>query len=160
MTRVGVILDPENSSHVPLRRAIEEAKAAVGVQAITLAEIERAIASFADQQNGGLIVFAYPVTIQNRDPIIALAARHRLPSIYMFRYFVSSGGLMAYGVDQLEQWRSAAGYVDRILKGEMPGDLPVQSPTKYQLVINRATAKALGLSIPPMLLATADEMLD
>ena len=111
-------------------------------------EIEHGISGFAQQQNGGLIVLSNPVITRNRDLIIVLAARYRLPAIYMFPYFATSGGLMAYGIDQFDQWRGAAGYVDRILKGEKPGDLPVQAPTKYQLVINLKTAKALGLVIP------------
>ncbi|HYA28183.1 MAG TPA: ABC transporter substrate binding protein, partial [Acidobacteriota bacterium] len=101
-----------------------------------------------------------PVTIRNRDLIIMLAARHRLPAVYMLRYFATSGGLIAYGIDQLEQWRAAAEYVDRILKGEKPGDLPVQAPTKYELVVNLKTAKVLGLTIPPAVLARADEVIE
>jgi ABC-type uncharacterized transport system substrate-binding protein len=101
-----------------------------------------------------------PVTIRNRDLIIVLAARYRLPAIYMFRYFATSGGLLAYGVGQLDQWRGAAGYVDRILKGEKPADLPVQAPTKYELVINLKTANVLGLTVPQSLLATADEVIE
>jgi putative ABC transport system substrate-binding protein len=165
VTRVGIVLDPDNSSLAALRRATEVAAPRLGMQAISLGvhnanEIERGISGFAEQQNGGLIVLANPVTIRNRDLIIVLAARYRLPAIYMFRDFATSGGLLAYGVDQLDQWRGAAGYVDRILKGENPGDLPVQAPTKYQLVINLKTAEALRLVIPQRLLSVADEVIE
>jgi putative ABC transport system substrate-binding protein len=165
VTRVATLLQPENSSLAALGRAIEAAAPALGVQATALgvhdaAEIERGIAAFAQQPNGGLIVLANPVTIRNRDLIIVLAARYRLPALYMFRYFATSGGLIAYGPEQLEQWRNAAGYVDRILKGEKPGDLPVQAPTKYELVINLKTAKAIGLNLPAPLLARADEVIE
>jgi putative tryptophan/tyrosine transport system substrate-binding protein len=165
MTRVGIVLDPDNSSHAALRRAVEAAAPKLGVQVTALGvhdanEIERGISGFAEQQNGGLIVLANPVTIRNRDLIIVLAARYRLPAIYMFRYFATGGGLMAYGVDQFDQWRGAAGYVDRILKGEKPGDLPVQAPTKYQLVINLKTAKVLEITVPQALLTTADEIIE
>jgi ABC-type uncharacterized transport system substrate-binding protein len=132
--------------------------AALGVH--DAAEIERVITAFAEQPNGGLIVLANPVTIRNRDLIIVLATRYRLPAIYMFRYFATSGGLIAYGVDQLEQWRGAAGYVDRILKGEKPGDLPVQAPSKYELVINLKTARAIGLNLPASLQASAEEVIE
>jgi ABC-type uncharacterized transport system substrate-binding protein len=144
---------------------IEAAAPTLGVQATALgvhdtAEIERGIAAFAVQPSGGLIVLANPLTIRNRDLIILLAARYRLPAIYMLRYFATSGGLIAYGSNQLEQWRSAAGYVDRILKGENPGDLPVQAPSKYELVINLKAARAIGLDLPPSLLARADEVIE
>jgi putative ABC transport system substrate-binding protein len=165
LSRVGILLDPENSSHASLRRVIEAAAPTLGVRSTALgvhnaAEIEQAISAFAEQLNGGLIVLANPVIIQNRDQIIVLAARYRLPAIYMLRYFATSGGLIAYGVDQLEQWRGAANYVDRILKGYKPGDLPVQAPSKYQLVINLKTARAIGLTLPPTLLALADEVIE
>ncbi len=165
MTRVGILLQPENSSLAALRQVIEMAAPTVGVRTSVLgvhntAEIERGIAMFADQPNGGLIVLADPLTIRNRDLIIVLAARYRLPAIYMLRYFANGGGLIAYGSNQLEQWRGAAGYVDRILKGEKPGDLPVQAPSKYELVINLKTARAIGLEISPTLLARADEVIE
>ena len=123
-------------------------------------EIERAIAAFARAPNGGLIVTASPAAIAHRELIIALAARHRLPAVYPYRFFVTGGGLISYGPDQVDQYRRAAGYVDRILKGEKPADLPVQAPTKYELVINLKTAKALGLEVPPTLLARADEVIE
>ena len=123
-------------------------------------EIERAIAAFARVPNGGLIVTASALAIVHRDLIIALAARHKLPAVYPERYFRNAGGLISYGPDLIDQYRRAAGYVDRILKGEKPADLPVQAPTKYELVINLKTAKALGLDVPPTLLARADEVIE
>jgi putative tryptophan/tyrosine transport system substrate-binding protein len=123
-------------------------------------EIERAIAPFAGQPDGGLVVLPHPNTAANRASIIILAARYRLPAIYPFRYFAIEGGLMSYGIDQIDQWRGAATYVDRILKGEKPADLPVQAPTKFELVINLKTAKALGLEVPAKLLALADEVIE
>ena len=109
---------------------------------------------------GGLLVFPHPNTIANRGSINSLAARHRLPAIYPCRYFATDGGLISYGPDQLDEYPRAAAYVDRILKGQKPADLPVQTPTKYELVINLKTAKALGLDVPPMLLARADEVIE
>jgi len=123
-------------------------------------EIERSIAAFAQTSNGGLIVTGSPAATARRDLIVKLATRHRLPSVYSVRTFVAVGGLTSYGADFLDQFRRAAGYVDRILKGEKPADLPVQAPTKYELVINLKTAKALGLEIPPTLLARADEVIE
>jgi putative ABC transport system substrate-binding protein len=123
-------------------------------------EIERAVTAFAGIDNGGLVVTASPSGTVHRELIIALAARHKLPAVYWQRFSVPSGGLMSYGPDLLDQYRQAAGYVDRILKGEKPADLPVQAPTKYELVINLKTAKALGLTVPPSLLARADEVIE
>jgi ABC-type uncharacterized transport system substrate-binding protein len=123
-------------------------------------EIERAIAAFAGSPNGGLIVTASALAIAHRDLIVTLAARHKLPAVYPYRFFVTNGGLISYGPDFTDQFRRAAGYVDRILKGEKPADLPVQAPTKYELVINLKTAKALNLEIPPTLLARADEVIE
>jgi ABC-type uncharacterized transport system substrate-binding protein len=123
-------------------------------------EIERAIAAFARSSNGGLIVTAGPRVEIHRELIIALAARHKLPAVYPSRLFVTAGGLISYGPDRLDLYRRAAGYVDRILKGERPGDLPVQAPTKFELVINPKTAKALGIEVPPTLLARADEVIE
>ena len=122
--------------------------------------IERALASFARSPNGGLIVTVTPAAAVHRHLIITLAARHRLPAVYGYRYFVMDGGLISYGPDTIDQYRQAAGYVDRILKGEKPADLPVQAPTKYELVINLKTAKALSLQVPPTLLARADEVIE
>jgi len=123
-------------------------------------EIERGVTNFARGSNDGLIVTSSGLAIGHRDLIIALAARHRLPAVYPFRIYVTGGGLISYGADPIDPHRRAAGYVDRILKGEKPGDLPVQAPTKYELVINLKTAKALGLSVPPALLARADEVIE
>ena len=123
-------------------------------------EIERGITAFARGSNGGLIVTASPLATGHRDLIIALAARHKLPAVYCERYFVTAGGLISYGPRFLDQYRQAAGYVDRILKGEKPADLPVQAPTKYELVINLKTAKALGLDVPATVLARADEVIE
>ena len=123
-------------------------------------EIERAVTAFARSPNGGLIVPAGGTAQLHRNLIIALAARHKLPAIYYDRYFVAAGGLMSYGPDNVGQFRRAASYVDRILKGEKPSDLPVQQPTKYDLIINLKTAKALGLEVPPTLLARADEVIE
>jgi putative ABC transport system substrate-binding protein len=122
--------------------------------------IEPAIATFARQPDGGLIVMPHPNTAANRASIIILAARHRLPAIYPFRFFAADGGLMSYGPDQIDQWRGAATYVDRILRGEKPGELPVQAPTKYELVVNLKTARAIGLDIPPAFPLRADEVIE
>jgi putative ABC transport system substrate-binding protein len=123
-------------------------------------EIERSLGAFARSPNDGLVVTSSALTLHHRELIIALAARHKLPAVYYRRYFATSGGLISYGFDLVDQWRRAAGYVDRILKGEKPADLPVQAPTKYELVINLKTAKALGLEVPPMLLGRADEVIE
>jgi len=123
-------------------------------------DIERAIAAFAGKPNGGLVVTPYPTIVADRASIILLAARHRLPAIYPYRYFAAEGGLMSYGPDQVEQWRGAATYVDRILRGAKPSELPVQAPTKYELVINLKTAKIIGLDIPPALPLRANEVIE
>jgi len=123
-------------------------------------EIEHAVAAFAREPNGGQIVFSNSLTLLHRDLIIALAARHRLPTVYNDSAFVTVGGLISYGPNRVEQYRPGAGYVDRILKGEKPADLPVQAPTKYETVLNVRTAKSLGLEVPPSLLVRADEVLE
>jgi putative tryptophan/tyrosine transport system substrate-binding protein len=123
-------------------------------------EIERAVAAFAHGSNGGLIVTASGLAVVHRDLIITLAARHKLPTVYYYRFFVTAGGLVSYGPDPHDQYRRAAGYVDRILKGEKPADLPVQAPTKLVLVINQRTARMLGLTVPDELLARADEVIE
>jgi putative ABC transport system substrate-binding protein len=123
-------------------------------------EIERAVSAFARSANGVLIVTGSPLAAVHRELIVMLAARHKLPAVYFRRLFVNDGGLISYGPDFLEQHRQAAGYVDRILRGEKPADLPVQAPTKYELVINLKTAQALGLDVPPTLLARADEVIE
>ena len=131
---------------------------AVGVGDV--GEIERSVAAFAHSSNGGLVVTASTLAGVHRDLITMLAARHRLPAVYPFRYFVTVGGLISYGANPLDQYRVAAGYVDRILKGEKPADFPVQAPTKYQIVLNLNAAKALGLEVPPSILARADEVIE
>ena len=141
------------------------AAASFGVEVVPLgvgdaSDIERAIAAFAREANDGLIVTTGTMTTLHRVLIAALAARHRLPAVYPARFFATAGGLMSYGSDRIEPYRRAAGYVDRILKGEKPADLPVQAPTKFELVINLKTAKALGLDVPPSLLARADEVIE
>jgi len=123
-------------------------------------EIERAVTEFARSPNGGLIVTGSAAGIRQRDLIVALAARHKLPAVYFNRFFVAAGGLVSYGANEIDQFRRAASYVDRILKGEKPADLPVQAPTKFELAINLKTAKALGLEIPPTVLARADEVIE
>jgi putative ABC transport system substrate-binding protein len=123
-------------------------------------EIERAVTAFARSPNGGIIVTGSPLTTFHRNLIVTLAARQRLPAVYPYRFFVTGGGLISYGPDVSDQYRRAAGYIDRILKGEKPADLPVQAPTKYELVINLKTAKSVGLEVPPTLLARADEVIE
>jgi putative ABC transport system substrate-binding protein len=123
-------------------------------------EIERALTAFARSPNGGLIVTGSPLAFIHRDLIVSLAARYKLPGVYVERYLVTAGGLISYGPDFLDQYRRAAGYVDRILKGEKPGGPPVQAPIKYELVINLKSAKALGIDVPPTLLARADEVIE
>jgi putative ABC transport system substrate-binding protein len=123
-------------------------------------EIERGVTAFARASNGGLIVTGNTLTMVHRELIITLAARHRLPAVYALPLFVNDGGLISYGPDSIDPHRRAAGYVDRILKGEKPGDLPVQAPTKYELAINLKTAKALGLDVPATVLARADEVIE
>ena len=124
------------------------------------AEIERAVMALAQPSNSGLIITASGLALGHRDLIITLAARHKLPAVYFERFFVAAGGLISYGPDNIDQFRRAAGYVDRILKGEKPADLPVQAPTKYELVVNLKTAKTLGLEIPTTVLARADEVIE
>jgi putative tryptophan/tyrosine transport system substrate-binding protein len=163
--RAAVIRDPTIAAGIGQFAAIQTVAPSLGIDLSTVnvrdaAEIERAVSNFGTLPNGGLVVTASPLATTHRDLIISLAARHRLPTIYPFRYYVAGGGLLGYGPDQIEQMQGAAGYVDRILKGEMPADLPVQAPTKYQLVINLRTAKALELAIPPSMLARADEVIE
>jgi putative ABC transport system substrate-binding protein len=165
VTRAAVIRDPSLSAGIGQWSAIQALAPSVGVEVAPVnvsdpAEIERAVKTFAGSANGGLIVTGSALTVIHRDLIIALAAQNKLPAVYYERYYVGAGGLMSYGPDFLDQYRSAAGYVDRILKGEKPGDLPVQAPTKYELVINLKTAKALGLTVPHSLLTRADEVIE
>jgi putative ABC transport system substrate-binding protein len=165
VTHVGVIRDPTNTASIGLLAAIQSAARTLGLEVSPLGgrdagDIERTVTEFAGGSNRGLIASAIPFTANNRDLIISLASRHRLPAVYGFRFFVADGGLISYGADPYDQNRQAAGYVDRILKGEKPADLPVQSATKYELVINLKTAKALGLTVPPSLLSRADEIIE
>ena len=165
VSRVAVILNLDQPPHVAMWRAIEATTLSFAVRLTPAdvqgpAEIERAIEAFAREPNGGLIVLPGPIAIAHRELISALAARHRLPAAYPFRFFVTDGGLVSYGANPADQSRQAAGYVDRILKGEKPADLPVQQPTKFELVINLKTAKALGLEIPAILLARFDEVIE
>ena len=165
VTRVGVLRELTVSGGTGTLGAIQAAASSLRVEAKALdvrdaATIERGVSAFAREPHGGLVVVANPATSIHRELIIALAARHRLPAIYPYRYFTKGGGLISYGTDNLDLWRRAAGYIDRILKGEKPADLPVQAPTKYELVLNLKTAKALGLDIPAAVLARADEVIE
>jgi putative ABC transport system substrate-binding protein len=165
LKRVGALHSRDVPHHDSFLRAVEAVAPSLGVavqlvDVHTSSEIGRAITTFADRSDSGLIVFPHPNTIAHRKTISALAAHHQLPAIYPYRYFATDGGLMSYGPDQIDQWRGIATYVDRILKGEKPGDLPVQTPTKYELVINLKVAKALGLVMSPSLLARADEVIE
>ena len=165
VTRAGVLRDPANPAGPAQFGIIQTAAPSLRVEVTPLnmrdaSEIERSVASFSRGPNGGLILTPSGLANVHRDLIITLAARHKLPAVYYERFFVAAGGLFSYGVDYVDQFRRAAGYVDRILKGEKPADLPVQAPTKYELVINLKTAKALGLEVPATVLARADEMID
>ena len=166
VTRVAVLRDPAVASQIGLFGSIQAVAPPLGVELRPIdvrdaGEIERGITAFAaGEPNGGLIVPTGARGFLNRELIVALAARHRLPAVYAYRGHVMSGGLISYGSDQVDNFRRAAGYVDRILKGAKPADLPVQNPTKYELVINLKTAKALGLDVPPTLLARADEVIE
>jgi putative ABC transport system substrate-binding protein len=163
MSRVAVIRDPKLGFGIGQFAVIQamapEAVELFPINAVSPAEIERAVIAFARAPNGGLIVTSGGTAFR-RELIISLAARNRLPAVYPFRYYAIGGGLISYGPNSVDPSRRAAGYVDRILKGEKPADLPVQSPTKYELVINLKTAKALGLTISPQLLARADEVIE
>jgi putative ABC transport system substrate-binding protein len=162
-TRVGVIYDPANAAqrHIPdIERALSPATHVLPLSVHSRSELEDAIERIASEANGALIVLAGPLAVAHRDLIIILAVKHRLPLLYPYPYYTAAGGLISYGPDPIDQYRQAAGYVDRILKGEKPADLPVQFPTKYILAINLKTAKALGLQIPPTLLARADDVIE
>jgi len=166
MTRAAVLRDPTFAGGIGQFAAIQAlAPPSLGVELTPIDvrdpdKIERAIAAFALERNGGLIVTASQPSVTHRNLIISLATRYRLPNIYPFRYYPAIGGLASYGPDAIEAHKRAAAYVDRILKGEKPADLPVQAPTKYALVINLKTAKTLGLTVPPFLLARADEVIE
>jgi len=165
ITRVAVLRDPASPSQTAQFGAIQTAAPSLRVEVIPVnvrdaSEIERAIANFAGSANGGLIPTSSAVNLHYRDLIIALTAKHQLPAIYWDRFFVTGGGLISYGPDLIDNYRRAAGYIDRILKGAKPAEMPVQAATKYEMVINLKTAKALGLTIPQSLLASADEVIE
>jgi ABC-type uncharacterized transport system substrate-binding protein len=165
VTRAGILRDPALASGPAQFAAIQSMAPSLGMEVSPVnvrdvAEIERAIAAFARSANGGLVVTGSALAAVHRDLIIALAARHKLPAVYYERNYAAAGGLISYGPDFVDQYRRAAGYVDRILKGEKPADLPVQAPTKYELIINLKTAKALGLDVPLPLLGRADEVIE
>jgi len=165
VTRVAVFRDASTALGIGQLGAIQSAAPAFGMELSPIdvrdaGEIERAVATFARGSNNGLVVAAGPLASLHRELIITLAARHRLPAVYPSRFFVTGGGLISYGPDSIAPHRRAAGYVDRILKGEKPADLPVQAPTKIELAINLKTAKALGIEVPPSLLARADEVIE
>jgi len=165
VTRAAVLRDLANPAGISQFAAIQSAASSLGMEVRPISvrdagEIERAVAAFARMPNGGLVVTGSASATIHRDLIITLAARNKLPAIYADRFIVTAGGLISYASDRLDQYRRAAGYIDRILKGEKPADLPVQAPTKYELVINIKTAKALGLTVPQTLLASADEVIE
>jgi putative ABC transport system substrate-binding protein len=165
MTRAAVLRDAADATAIGQFGAVKGAAPSFGVEISPIGvanaeEIERGITAFAREPNGGLIVLPVPTTVIHRTLIIELAARHRLPAVYNSRYWIAEGGLVSYGPDVLDQYRRTAGYVDRILRGTKPADLPVQAPTKYELVINLKTAKALGLDLPATVLARADEVIE
>jgi putative tryptophan/tyrosine transport system substrate-binding protein len=165
VTRAAVLRDPAIVGGVGQLGAIQGAASSLGVEVSPVGvgdagEIERAVGAFARGSNGGLIVLTTALTLVHRELITTLAARHRLPAVYTDRIFVTGGGLISYGPDRVDQFWRAAGYVDRVLKGEKPADLPVQAPTKYETILNLKTAKALGLEVPPTLIARADEVIE
>jgi putative tryptophan/tyrosine transport system substrate-binding protein len=165
VTRVAVLRDPTIPAGIGQTGAIQSVAPSLGVQVSPVGvrdsgEIERSISAFAREANGGLIVLAAPLAIMQRELISALAVRYRLPAVYPVRLFVVAGGLVSYGPDSIDPYRRVASYVDRILKGEKPADLPVQNPTKFELVINLRVARALGLELPPSVLARADEVIE
>ena len=165
VTRVAVLRDAATTSGIGMLGGIQSVASSFGMELTPVGvsdarEIERVVTTFARASNGGLIVTGNTAAITHRELIIGLAARHRMPAVYGLRIFVNDGGLISYSPDSIDPYRRAGGYVDRILKGEKPADLPVQNPTKYELVINLKTAKALGLQIPDKLLALADEVIE
>jgi putative ABC transport system substrate-binding protein len=165
VTRAAVLRDPTITAGIGQFAIIQSVAASVGVEVIPVGvrdagEIERAVTVFARSSNGGLIVTSSALSVVHRELIVTLAARHKLPAVYPRRLYVMGGGLISYGFDIIDQHRRAAGYVDRILKGEKPADLPVQAPTRYELVVNLKTAKALGIEIPATVIARADEVIE
>jgi putative ABC transport system substrate-binding protein len=165
LTRVAVLRDPANPYQIAQFGAMQAVGPSLRLKVIPVnmrdvGEIEQSVKTFASSPNGGLVVVASGAAIRYRDLIVTLAAQHKLPAVYWERFFVAGGGLISYGADLIDNYRRAAGYVDRILKGEKPADLPVQAPTKFATVINLKTAKTLGLTIPPAVLARADEVIE
>jgi putative ABC transport system substrate-binding protein len=164
VNRAAVLRDPSIASGIGQFAAIQAAgKVGIDLSVIAMQnaeDTERAIAAFASRPNGGLVVTAGPFGVNHTDVVTALAARYKLPAVYPFGYFVHAGGLISYGSDTVTQSRQAAAYVDRILRGERPANLPVQAPTKYELIVNLKTARELGISVPPTLLARADEVIE
>jgi len=165
VTRVAVLRDPAITAGIGQFAIIQSVAPSLGVEVSPInmsdaTEIERGISDFAREANGGLVASASPLAVTHRELIVTLAARYKLPAVYSNRYYAASGGLISYGANFVDQFRRAAGYVDRILKGEKPADMPVQAPTKYELVINLKTAKTLGLTVPQSLLARADEVIE
>lgn len=165
VSRVAIIVRPDTAAHFQFLRTAETLAPSLGVSVSAISvrdddETEHGVVRFAGAPGGGLIVLPHPGNIKNRALFIDLTARLGLPAIYPFRYFASSGGLVSYGFDQVEHWRGAASYIDRMLRGAKPADLPVQAPTKYEFAINLKTARTLGLTISPTLLATADEVIE
>jgi putative ABC transport system substrate-binding protein len=160
--RAAVLWDSAIAAGIGQFAVIQSVAPSLGVEVnpVNLRDVEQGVAAFARSGGGGLIVTVSGLAVAQRDLIVALAAQHKLPAVYSFRGFINSGGLISYGADLVDQFRLAASYVDRILRGEKPADLPVQAPTKYELLINLKTAKALGLELPPSLLARADEVIE
>jgi ABC-type uncharacterized transport system substrate-binding protein len=165
LARAALIANPKSTPFDYFVRAAEARASSLAVKLVpspaeNAADIERVIESFAREPNGGLVLLPNSESVLHRDLVIALAARHRLPAVYPYRFFVAAGGLMSYDTDLVDQYRQAASYVDRILRGAKPADLPVQAPTKYETVLNLKTARALGLTVPPGLLVAADEVIE
>jgi putative ABC transport system substrate-binding protein len=165
VSRVVVLKAPGAVAHDAFVRAAQAVASSLGIELTPVvvhdrAEIERAITTFANTAPGGIVVLPHPVTTTHRVAIIELAARYRLPAVYPYRFFTQSGGLVSYGIDQVEQWPKAASYLDRILRGAKPSELPVQAPTKFELVVNLRTARAIGLDIPPAFPLRADEVIE
>jgi putative ABC transport system substrate-binding protein len=165
VTRAAILRDPATSAGIGQFAVIQSVASSVRIDVSPVSvreptEIEQAIATFASSPNGGMVLTASALSAVHHNLIISLAARYKLPTVYVEKYYVADGGLISYGPDFIDQYRRAADYVDRILRGEKPADLPVQAPTKYELAINIKTAKALGLEVPPTLLARADEVIE
>jgi putative ABC transport system substrate-binding protein len=163
LKHAGALFSQDATAHAQFLQSAQQVAPPLGmtVTAVSIqGDLERAIAAYAEQPGGGLLVFPHPRTIANRQLINSLAVRHRTPAVYPYRYFAKDGGLITYGPDQIDQWRGAAVYLDRLLKGEKPAALPVQTPTRYELAINLKAAAAIGLTVSPTLLARADEVIE